>query len=138
MIDQVGTAVDQIAQSVAVGGAPQPNPQAIAALRGRWMLYSGAASGVTSATGGSSRSYEETVEFDGAGRFAWQSSASVSVTTPGLAGSAGGANASSDQGTYTVIGSTLVVRGQQGQAAFEIQVLADRIIADGKTYLRTN
>jgi len=135
---QVGSVVDQVAQSIAVGGAPQPNPQAIAALRGRWMLYAGKASGVTGATGGSSRSYEETVEFDGAGRFAWQSSASVSVTTPGLSGSAGGANASSDQGTYTVIGSTLIVRGQQGQAAFDLQILADRLVADGKTYLRAN
>jgi hypothetical protein len=138
LMDQVGAAVDQIAQSIDVRGAPQPNPQAVAALRGRWMLYSGRASGTTSAMGGSSRSYEETVEFDGAGRFAWQSSASVMVTTPGYTGSAGGANASSDQGTYTVIGTTLVARGQQGQASFEIQILADRIIADGKTYLRTN
>jgi len=136
--EQVSAAVRQVAQSIVVGGPPRTNPQAIAALRGRWMLYAGKASGVTGATGGGSRSYEETVEFDGAGRFAWQSSASVSVTTPGLTGSAGGANASSDQGTYTVIGSTLVVRGQQGQASFEIQILADRIVADGKTYLRAN
>jgi len=138
LMEQVSAAVDQIAQGIEVRGAPQANTQAVAALRGRWMLYSGKATGVTSATGGSSNSYEETVEFDGAGRFAWQSSASVSVTTPGLTGSASGANASSDQGTYTVIGSTLVVRGQQGQAAFELQILADRIIADGRTFLRAN
>jgi hypothetical protein len=138
LMDQVGAAVDRIAQSIDVRGAPQTNPQTVAALRGRWTLYAGQASGTTSATGGSSRSYEETVEFDGAGRFAWQSSASVSVTTPGYTGSAGGANASSDQGTYTVIGTTLVVRGQQGQASFEIQILPDRIIADGRTYLRAN
>lgn len=137
-IDQVGAVVHQIAQSIDVRGAPLANPQAIAALRGRWMLYAGKASGVTSATGGSSHSYEETVEFDGVGRFAWRSSASVSVTTPGLTGSAGGANAASDQGTYTVIGSTIVIRGQQGQSASDIQILADRIILDGRTYLRAN
>jgi hypothetical protein len=136
--NQMAAAVDQIAQSIRVRGAPETNQQAIAALRGRWTLYAGKAAGVTGATGGASRGYEESVEFDGAGRFAWQSSASVSVTAPGLTGSAGSANASSDQGSYTVIGSTLVVRGQQGQASFEIQVLADRIVADGKTYLRVN
>jgi len=135
---QVGAVVDQVAQSIEVGGPPRPNPQAIAALRGRWMFYSGKATGVTGATGGASNSYEETVEFDGTGRFSWQSSASVSVTTPGAGGTAGGANASSDQGAYTVIGSTLVLRGQQGQMAVDIQVLGDRIIADGKTYLRVN
>jgi hypothetical protein len=102
------------------------------------MFYSGRADGTTSATGGSARSYEESVEFDGQGRFAWQSSASVSVTTPGYTGSAGGAQARNDDGTYTVIGSTLVVRGRQGQATFELQMLADRIVADGRTYLRTN
>jgi hypothetical protein len=78
---------------------------------------------------------------DGAGRFQWTSSASVSVTTPSLssgAGTAGGASASSDQGTYTVIGNTLVLNGQQGQQAFQLQILGDRIIADGRTYLRAN
>jgi hypothetical protein len=51
---------------------------------------------------------------------------------------AGGASSSSDQGTYTVIGSTLVVKGQQGQQAFQLQILGDRIVADGRTYLRAN
>jgi hypothetical protein len=138
LMAQVGTAVDQVARSVEAAGPPQPNPRAVAALQGRWMLYSGRAEGATSATGGASRSYEETVQFDGQGRFAWQSSASVSVTTPGMTGNAGGAQASSDEGTYTVIGSTLVVRGRQGLAAYEVQILADRIVADGKTYLRAN
>ena len=131
-------AVDQLAQSLQVAGPPRPDPQAVAALRGRWMYYAGRASGVTSATGGSSNSYEEFVEFDGVGRFTYQSSASVSVTTPGLTGSAGRADASSDEGTYTVIGTTLVVRGRQGQATYDIQILADRVIADGRTYVRAN
>lgn len=135
---EMAAAVDRIAQSLQVGGPPQPNSQAIAALRGRWMYYAGRASGVTSATGGASNSYEEFVEFDGVGRFTYQSSASVSVTTPGLTGTAGGAQAQNDEGTYTVIGTTLVVRGRQGQATFDLQILADRVIADGRTYLRAN
>ena len=118
--------------------APQVNQQAIAALRGRWMFYEGKASGVTAPSGGASRSHEEYVTFDGSGNFQWQSSSSVSVTTPGAGGMAGGANANSDQGTYTVIGNTLVMKGRQGQQAFQLQILADRIIADGKTYLRAN
>jgi hypothetical protein len=130
--------VDRIAQSLRVAGPPRANPQAVAALRGRWMYYAGRASGVTTSSGGASNSYEEIVEFDGVGRFTYQSSSSVSVTTPGLTGSAGGAQASSDEGTYTVIGTTLVVRGRQGQASFELQILADRVIADGKTYVRAN
>jgi hypothetical protein len=134
----VGTAVDQIAQSIDASGPPRTNAQAVAALRGRWMFYAGKAEGVTSVTGGSSRSYEEFVEFDGQGRFSWQSSGSVSVTAPGTAGSAGGAQASSDDGSYTVIGSTLVLRGRQGQSAFDVQILPDRIVADGRTYVRTN
>ncbi|MDH5234233.1 MAG: hypothetical protein OEW77_04685 [Gemmatimonadota bacterium] len=134
----MSSAVEQVAQSIEVRGAPVPDQRAIAALRGKWILYEGKATGVTSPSGGSSRSYEETVEFDGTGRFAFQSSASVSVTAPGMGGTAGGANASSDQGSYTVVGSTLVVRGQQGMSSYEIQILGDRIIADGRTYLRSN
>jgi len=137
-MSQISEAVDRVAQSLEALGAPQPNAQAVAALRGRWMFYAGRADGTTSASGGSSRSYEEFVEFDGQGRFAWQSSASVNVTTPGYTGSAGGAQASNDDGTYTVIGSTLVVRGRQGQASYEVQILADRIVADGRTYVRAN
>ncbi len=135
---RVGHAVDAVAQSIAVGGPPQPNPQAIAALRGRWMYYAGRAQGVTSATGGASRSHEEFVEFDGQGTYSYQSSSSVSVTTPGLTGNAGGAQASNDAGTYTVIGNTLIVRGRSGQFSYDLQLLPDRIVADGRTYLRAN
>lgn len=137
-IAPVAAAVDGIAQSLAVRGAPQPNPAWVAGLRGRWMLYAGRADGTTSAMGGSSRSHEEFVEFDGGTRFAYQSSSSVMVTTPGLTGSAGGAQSSSDDGTYTVIGSTLVLRGRQGAMHFELQLLGDRLIADGRTFVRAN
>ena len=130
--------VDQVAQSLEALGPPQPNSQIIAALRGRWMAYAGKADGTTSASGGSSRSSEETVEFDGQGRFSYQSSSSVSVTTPGLTGTAGGAQSTNNDGTYTVIGNTLVIRGRQGQMSFDLQMQNDRIIADGKTYLRAN
>lgn len=137
-IAQVVTAVDQIARSLTVRGPPQTNQQAVAGLRGRWMYYAGKADGTTSASGGSSRSHEEFVEFDGASRFSYQSSSSVMVTTPGLTGSAGGAQSNNDDGSYTVVGTTLVLRGRQGYMSFELQLLPDRVIADGRTYLRSN
>jgi len=126
--------VDRVVESVKAR-PPEVNQQAITALAGRWMYYAGKAEGVTSVMGGSSRSHEEFVTFDGQGRWEWQSSSSVSVTAPGGAG-AGGAQSNADQGTYTVIGTTLVLKGTQGQQTFEIQILADRIIADGRVYLR--
>jgi len=126
--------VDRVVESVKAR-PPEVNQQAMAALAGRWMYYAGKADGVTSVTGGSSRSHEEFVTFDGQGRWEWQSSSSVSVTVPGGAG-AGGAQSNADQGSYTVIGTTLVLKGTQGQQTFEIQILPDRLIADGRVYLK--
>lgn len=140
MMARLAPAMDQAMNGVGASGAPVPDAQAIAALRGKWMYFSGGSSGGSRITGSAIRSYEERVEFDGAGRYAWSSSASVSVTTAetGVGGgsSAGGANAGSDQGTYTIIGSTLVLQGRAGRTIVDVQILADRIIADGKTYFR--
>jgi hypothetical protein len=107
-------ALDAVVQGLEVTGPPVVNQQAVAALRGKWMAYSGRADGGSSVLGSTARSAEETVEFDGRDRFAYASSATVSVSTPGMGGMAGGASAANDQGTYTVIGTTLVVRGQRG------------------------
>lgn len=137
---QLRATVDQVVGSVRAQ-APQVNQQAVAALAGKWMYYAGRADGVTSATGGASRSHEEYVTFDGRGNYAWESSSSVMVTTPDLtsgSGSAGSASQNSEQGTYTVIGSTLVTKGRQGQMAFELQIQGDRFSADGRMYLKTN
>ena len=137
---QLRATVDELAASVHAQ-APQVNRQAIAALGGKWMYYAGKADGGGSVTGSASRSHEEFVTFDGRGAYAWESSTSVMVTTPeysGGAGGAGAANANSDQGTYTVIGSTLVLKGRQGQMAFELQLGGDRFSADGRVYLKTN
>jgi hypothetical protein len=135
---QLRQRVDEIARSFRAGGAPRVNQQAVQALAGRWMYYAGKADGGSRVTGSTSHSHEEFVQFDGVGQFSWQSSSSVSVNTPGYTGSAGGASANNDAGTYTVIGSTLVVRGRQGQATFELQLMGDRLTADGRTFLRSN
>lgn len=136
MMARLRRTVEGVAASIRVTGPPQVNTQLVQALRGRWMFYEGRANATTRATGGSSRSYEEWVEFDGRENYVWQSSASVSVTTPGYTGSAGGANANNDRGTYTVIGTTLVVRGQRGQQAYDIQVQGNRLVAGGRTFVR--
>jgi hypothetical protein len=120
---------------------PSTNRQAIASLAGTWMLYSGSTSGGSSVTGSASRSHEESVAFDGNGRFQYQSSSSFMLNTPGSGGSYGGGAASassdSDQGTYTVIDRTLVLKGTKGQFAVDIQLQGDRLAAGGKTYLRS-
>jgi hypothetical protein len=134
---QLRNTAEQLAASLRAQ-APQVNQQAVAALAGRWMYYAGRAQGVTRSMGGTSRSHEEYVTFDGRGSFQWQSSSSVTAAGALGAGNVGGASANSDQGTYTVIGNTLIVKGRQGQQVYEIQLLGDRIIADGRTYLRAN
>jgi hypothetical protein len=120
---------------------PSINRKAIAALGGTWMLYSGGYSGGSSVTGSTSRSHEETVVFDGRGSFQYQSSSSFMVNTPGSGGSYGGgagsASSDSDQGTYTVIDRTLVLKGTKGQLAVDIQLQGDQLVAGGKTYLRS-
>lgn len=128
--------LDQLAASVKAG-SPSVNRQAVAALAGQWILYSGASNPVTSSSGGSSRSHEETVVFDGRGNYQWSSSTQVSVTTSGGgAGMAGSATSDGDRGTYTVIGNTLVFKGTKGQLAVDFQLGNGRLIAAGKTYVR--
>jgi hypothetical protein len=130
----VRAAVDRLAASLKVAGPPRPDPQAVAALRGRWMYYAGRASGVTSATGGSSNTYEEFVEFDG-WAVLYQSSASVSVTTPGL--SRVRAPDASATGTYGNRHHPRRARTTR-TGLVRLQILADRVIADGRTYVRAN
>jgi hypothetical protein len=115
---------------------PAVNQQVVAALAGTWVLYAGAYGGGSSVTGSSSHSHEESVIFDGRGNYRWQSSSSVSVTTPGYSGGAGRATSDADQGTYTVIDSTLVMKGTKGQFTIDFQIQGNKLVAGGKTYLR--
>jgi hypothetical protein len=115
---------------------PTVNQQAVAALAGNWVLYAGAYGGGSSVTGSTAHSHEESVVFDGRGSYRWQSSSSVSVTTPGESGGAGRATSDADEGTYTVIDSTLVAKGTKGQFAIDFQIQGNKLLAGGKTYLR--
>jgi len=134
-MSRLGGTLERLAASV-TAKPPSVNRQAIQALAGTWVLYQGAYQGGSSSTGTTSRSHEETAVFDGQGSYQWQSSSTVSVMTPGYAGGAGGASSDSDRGTYTVIGSTLVMKGTKGQFTFDIQLEGNRLTAGGKTYLR--
>ena len=132
---RLGGTLERLAGSV-TAKPPSVNRQAIQALAGTWMLYAGGYTGGSSSTGTTSHSHEETVVFDGQGSYRWQSSTSLSVTTPGYTGDAARATSDADQGTYTVIGNTLVMKGTKGQFIFDFQIEGNRLIAAGKTYLR--
>jgi len=128
--------LDQLAASV-TASAPSVNRQAIAALAGQWILWDGKGDPVTTSSGGASHSYEETLVFDGQGSYRWSSAAQVAVTTPGMsAGSASGATTDGDQGSYTVIGNTLVLKGTKGQLAVDVQLGNGQLLAAGKRYVR--
>jgi hypothetical protein len=124
--------LEQVAGSVRAS-APTVNQQAMAALAGSWMHYAGP-SNSSVISGSSSHSHEEVVAFDGRGQYQWRSESSVSVSVP--SGGAGRATSDSDHGTYTVIGSTLIMTGTKGRLAFDYVSDGRRIEAGGKTFLR--
>ena len=133
---QLGATLGRLAESVKVS-APNVNRQAIAQLAGRWIYYDGKSNPTTTSSGGSSRSHEEWVVFDGRGGYQWQSATMFSVSTPGMsAGGASGSSENADHGTYTVIGNTLVFKGTKGQLAVDFQTDGQRLMAAGKTFVR--
>jgi hypothetical protein len=124
--------LERVAASVHAS-PPTVNQPAIAALSGSWMHYAGP-SNTSVITGGSSHSHEEVVSFDGRGQYQWRSESSVSVSVP--SGGAGRATSDSDHGTYTVIGTTLIMTGTKGRLSFDYVTDGKRIEAGGKTFLR--
>ncbi len=133
---RLGATLERLAASV-TARAPNVNQRAVAQLAGRWIYYDGKSNPITTSSGGSSRSHEEWVVFDGRGGFQWQSATMFSVTTPGMsAGGASGSSEDADQGTYTVIGNTLVFKGRKGQLAVDFQTDGERLVAVGKTFVR--
>ncbi len=127
--------LEQVAASVKAG-PPEVNQQAMAALAGTWILYAGNYEGGTRVGGTTSHSHEETVVFDGRGNFQYQSTSTVMVVTPGYTGGGDGASQTSDAGSYTVIGNTLVFKSSKGQIAVDFQLQGGQLVAGGKTYLR--
>lgn len=127
--------LEQVAASVKAS-PPDVNQQAMAALAGTWILYAGNYEGGTKVGGTTSHSHEETVVFDGRGSFQYQSTSTVMVVTPGYTGGGDGASQTSDAGSYTIIGNTLVFKSSKGQIAVDFQLQGGQLVAGGKTYLR--
>lgn len=137
--EPLAATLENIAASIRAS-APEINRQAVAALAGRWVYYDGANTSSIANSGYSSRSYQENIYFDGRGNYQWSSSGHVSVDSRVTAGgySSGASNFSnnSDQGTYHIIGSVLIVKGRHGQFVYDIVLQGGKLIAGGKTYLR--
>ncbi len=132
---QVRPSVERIAASVRAG-PPAVNGQMVAALAGSWVHSKTEFSG-SGQRGSTGYDYTETVVFDGRGAYQWESSSMVSITTaPEFSLDGNSTSSDSDQGTYTVIGNTLVLSGRQGRTAFELDYRGDVILANGKTYHR--
>lgn len=136
---QIKNWAESIAASV-TANPPKTNQQMIAALSGKWIFYSGNSSSGIANSGSWAHSYEETCIFDGQGNYNWFSNSSVSadsrVTPGGYGSSASGIDQNKDQGTYTVIGNLLIMKGQHGQFTSDIVLQGNKLTAAGKTYFR--
>lgn len=133
---------DKILKSVRMS-APQDNKQLMSAVAGSWTYYDGKSTSSIAGSGYTSRSYQETIWFDGRGNYRWSSSGQVSansrVTNSGTSTGASGFSDNSIRGTYRIIGSTLIVKTNQGQQyAYEIEVRGGAIISNGRYYIRGN
>ncbi|MDN5212923.1 hypothetical protein QQ020_12730 [Fulvivirgaceae bacterium BMA12] len=120
-------------------GDPVENQQAVAALAGTWIYYSGANSPSIARSGSWSHSYEETVYFDGAGHYNWRSSSHVAATSDqrgNYQSSASNIGGNNSKGTYTVIENTLIVNNEQSSFAYDFQLFGGKLISGGRTFLR--
>jgi len=133
---------DKILKSVKMS-APQDNKQLMSAVAGSWTYYDGNSTSSIAGSGYTSRSYQETIWFDGRGNYRWSSNGQVSATgretISGTSSSASGFSENNVRGTYRIIGSTLIVKTNQGQQfAYEIEVRGGAIISNGRYYIRGN
>jgi len=78
--------------------------------------------------------------FDGRGNFRWSSSSHVSVdsrvTEGGYSSGASNFGENNDQGTYAVIGNSLIMKGAHGQIVYDFELRSSALIAGGKMYAR--
>jgi len=122
--------------------APQDNKRLMAAVAGSWTYYDGSSTSSIAGSGYTARSYQETVWFDGRGNYRWSSSAHASangrVTNSGTSRGASGFSDNKLQGTYRIIGSSLIVKSRHGQQVYEIEVRGDAIISNGRYYIKGN
>jgi len=126
---QVADVVGRVAATVQAE-LPATNVAWVAALSGHWD-YVPPASAVRDSSAAGRVAIEEWLEFDGHERYRWRSRTVVSVR---------GANPltaenQDDTGTYTVVGSTLVLRGKRTRTV-DIRLNADDLSLSGRGFRR--
>jgi len=126
---RVSETVSQIAASIQVS-LPATNVAAVSGLAGHWDYVPPAAAAHDSTAAGKV-SIDEWLEFDGHERFTWHSRTIVSVR--GAAPLT--AENRDDAGTYTVVGTTLVLRGKRARA-IDIHLEAGNLSLGGRAYRR--
>jgi hypothetical protein len=132
---RVRAVVEQLAAGVRAG-PPAIDRRTMAAMEGTWVHSKTEFSGGTSSQGSTGYDRTETVVFDGQGGYQWESTSMMTISTPGYTADANSTSSDSDQGSYTVIGNSLVLKGTKGQLAFELDFRGDVILANGKAYRR--
>ncbi len=130
-LEETRAAADRLVATLTIG-APAVNYQLMQAIAGTWTLYSGSSD--RGGTGSISTGHDESVEFDGRGRFASSSSSYTSGSVSGT--SVTGDSQQGDAGSYTVIGNTLLFRGRNGTLAVDFTYDPHHLSAGGRTFIR--
>lgn len=113
--------------------APVTNAAWTAGLAGHWQYVPPPAAAADSSPAGKAV-VDEWLEFDGRERFSWSSRTIVSMLVLGPGPLT--AEATSDSGTYSVVGSTLVLRGQAGRRAVDIRLGGEQLSLGGRVFQR--
>lgn len=128
----IATVVARVAASVEAA-APTTNTAWIASLEGHWQYVPPASAAKDSSAAGTAV-IDEWLEFDGRERFFWRSRTIVAVHVPGTTPLT--AASASDSGSYSVVGNTLVLRGQGRRRALDIRLTGDRLGLGGRAFQR--
>ncbi len=136
--DGLASTTTALADSVRAG-PPRVNDAAVRALVGTWDYISD----TSNSTGSSSASHsvDATITFDGSS-FSYSSTSTVFVDATyesdsgGYYGDGASENQTSDSGSYLVIGSELVCKGQHGSFVVPFTLDSHGLTVGGRTYLR--
>jgi hypothetical protein len=127
--------VEAMAATV-TAGPPDVDAAAVAALVGQWIRYRDGRPPSTDPEYDRERSVENTIEFEEGDRFVWKSSIYLAAEARGREDDPTTTAGESDRGTYTVIGTVLVLKGEVGQRAVAISLEGNRLEMEGAVYYR--
>jgi hypothetical protein len=128
----LGAVVLRLAASIEAT-APTINSAWLGALAGHW-TYVPPPGAARDSTPAGTAAIDEWLEFDGRERFIWSSRTVVTVSVSGASPLV--AEADHDSGTYTVVGTTLVLRGRSRRRVLDIQLAGERLSIGGRAYRR--